>query len=756
MEPMNNFTPRAQQVLALARKEADRLRHSKVDTEHLLLGLIKLGQGTAFSVLVELGFDLETLRREVELRAPPENKEKTPVGSIPYTPRVKKVLALAGKEAKSMNHSYVGTEHIMLGILSENQGVAAQIFSELKIDIDRARQEVLRQLNPEFSEANPVHVRFMAQGLEGKASVTAQAELKSPSRPRSVETRLGNDGATTRDTLNRINLARVLAEFLRDERTQTPLTLSIEGRWGSGKTNFMRLLQNELDPPAQEQSLFDKISNFSQRHLSLSRRKEITAQAAQRRLRSFWFNPWRHQTHEELWAAFALSVLDEARKNLHWRKRLWADCVLHWSCVNRRRLIRSAMAVFIKASAFMALLLFVYAFVQAGGKIGDLLKEMQGAGFWWDSVGLPLTFSAPAILLLQCVYWVWKAVGGHLRHDLEIHLDRPDYASRAGFLSEFHRDFAQAMRIYTDGSPLVVLIDDLDRCDVPRAAELMQGINLMLGENAPLIYVLGMDRAKVAAGIAVKHKDLLPFLYARELALASKDEENQEIRTHGLEYGYEFIEKFIQLPFRLPPSEREELRTFIRSRLTQPELTSPAKDDPRITVAEISSGVPAYPIADEKLQPIVGDESHLEEPLLHASRVLDGNPRRIAQLINLVRLQKRLAPLLRVNVRDGQLAKWTAVALRWPVFLVELEQERGLLEKLVAASDPQRPTLRYKRWSKEIELVGCLRDHGPIGSNSADYDLTQDGVVNSLLRLGIAIPVAEVNAPSTAISAKLS
>src|SRR6185503_16593209 len=96
---MNNFTPRAQQVLALARKEADRFNHNYVGTEHLLLGLIKLGQGVAVNVLQKMGLDLETVRMEVEKQvgSGPETKM---VGNIPYTPRVKKVLALAGKEAK--------------------------------------------------------------------------------------------------------------------------------------------------------------------------------------------------------------------------------------------------------------------------------------------------------------------------------------------------------------------------------------------------------------------------------------------------------------------------------------------------------------------------------------------------------------------------------------------------------------------------------------------------------------------------------
>ena len=147
---MNNFTPRAQQVLALARKEADRFHHNYVGTEHILLGLIKLGQGVAVSVLQKMGLDLETVRAAVEKQVGTGQESKTP-GSIPYTPRVKKVLALAGKEAKTLNHSYVGTEHILLGLLREGEGVAARVLKSLDIDIERTRNEILRELDPQFS-----------------------------------------------------------------------------------------------------------------------------------------------------------------------------------------------------------------------------------------------------------------------------------------------------------------------------------------------------------------------------------------------------------------------------------------------------------------------------------------------------------------------------------------------------------------------------------------------------------------------------
>ena len=179
-EAMSNFTPRAQQVLALARKEADRLNHNFLGTEHLLLGLIKLGQGVAVNVLQKMGLDLETVRMEVEKQVGTGPDQKM-IGNIPYTPRVKKVIALAQKEAKNLNHTYVGTEHLLLGLLREGDGVAAKVLRALDVDIEQCRQEILRELDPNFTgqpgeEAHPGEATEKSTG--GLAE--AKGEVKTP------------------------------------------------------------------------------------------------------------------------------------------------------------------------------------------------------------------------------------------------------------------------------------------------------------------------------------------------------------------------------------------------------------------------------------------------------------------------------------------------------------------------------------------------------------------------------------------------
>lgn len=162
---MNNFTPRAQQVLALARKEADRFSHNYVGTEHILLGLIKLGQGVAVNVLERMGLDLDSVRIEVEKEVGTGTAGSSG-GNIPYTPRVKKVLALADKEAKTLNHSYVGTEHILLGLLREGDGVAARVLQQLNVDIQRTRNEILAEIDPNFTPTDETEDEQESEDLD--------------------------------------------------------------------------------------------------------------------------------------------------------------------------------------------------------------------------------------------------------------------------------------------------------------------------------------------------------------------------------------------------------------------------------------------------------------------------------------------------------------------------------------------------------------------------------------------------------------
>ncbi|MDP1794477.1 MAG: Clp protease N-terminal domain-containing protein, partial [Acidimicrobiales bacterium] len=139
------FTDRARRVLVLAQEEARLLNHNFIGTEHILLGLIHEGEGTAAKALESLGITLEAVREKVEETIGPAGASTT--GSPPFTPRAKKVLELSLREALQLGHNYIGTEHMLLGVVREGEGVAATVLQSLGCDLSRVRQQVIQLLS---------------------------------------------------------------------------------------------------------------------------------------------------------------------------------------------------------------------------------------------------------------------------------------------------------------------------------------------------------------------------------------------------------------------------------------------------------------------------------------------------------------------------------------------------------------------------------------------------------------------------------
>lgn len=157
-----NFTPRAQQVLALARKEAERLQHASVAPVHLLLGILKLGEGMAYDVLRRCELDLEKLRAEVEVVGGAGIQTAVDWQRF-YSAETKKVIALAGKEQKELGHIYLGSEHLLLGILAEGENNVCAILQKLGVNIADARAKVLALLEPDTGKKKCAN----ADGSEG-------------------------------------------------------------------------------------------------------------------------------------------------------------------------------------------------------------------------------------------------------------------------------------------------------------------------------------------------------------------------------------------------------------------------------------------------------------------------------------------------------------------------------------------------------------------------------------------------------------
>jgi ATP-dependent Clp protease ATP-binding subunit ClpC len=139
------FTDRARRVVVQAQEEARTLNHDYIGTEHILRGLIHEGGGTGAKALESLGISLDTVRQQVQEII--GQGQHAPSGHIPFTPRAKKVLELSLSESKALGHQYIGTEHILLGLIREGDGVAAQVLVELGADLNRVRQQVIQLLH---------------------------------------------------------------------------------------------------------------------------------------------------------------------------------------------------------------------------------------------------------------------------------------------------------------------------------------------------------------------------------------------------------------------------------------------------------------------------------------------------------------------------------------------------------------------------------------------------------------------------------
>jgi len=149
-----NFTDRVRKVLQMAREEAARLHHEHVGTEHILLGLIREGEGVGAAVLINLTVDLEEISQRIEEMVKQGKAAASAGPDLPYTSRAKKVLEFAMSEARELNHRYVGTEHLLLGVLREEKGIGAQVLTDAGITLETARSEVLQVLGTKGSEAS--------------------------------------------------------------------------------------------------------------------------------------------------------------------------------------------------------------------------------------------------------------------------------------------------------------------------------------------------------------------------------------------------------------------------------------------------------------------------------------------------------------------------------------------------------------------------------------------------------------------------
>ncbi|MBA3656018.1 MAG: ATP-dependent Clp protease ATP-binding subunit [Gemmatimonadaceae bacterium] len=229
-----NFTERVRKVLAMAREEAARLHHEYVGTEHILLGLIREGEGVAAAVLQNLSVDLEEIQQKIEDTVKKGKAAAATGPDLPYTSRAKKVLELAMSEARDLTHNYVGTEHLLLGLLREEKGIAAQVLTDAGINLDAARTETLRLLGTDMPQAAGAPGAVGAPGSVTPGTGKGEKKSKTPALDHFCRdlTQLASESQLD-PTIGRAKEIERVMEILTRRKKNNPVLI---GEPGVGKT----------------------------------------------------------------------------------------------------------------------------------------------------------------------------------------------------------------------------------------------------------------------------------------------------------------------------------------------------------------------------------------------------------------------------------------------------------------------------------------------------------------------------------------
>lgn len=493
--------------------------------------------------------------------------------------------------------------------------------------------------------------------------------------------------------------------LLTHQTTDPPLTISVEGPWGSGKTSFMRQLATKLEDSGH---------------------------------RTVEFNPWRHESEEALWAAFVLEFLRQLRSkdDFNLRDRLGAEISLYRM---RLKINQNLSGILLNIIKLLSVLLLTVGGLTAFFTVAPDLLTAVGANtrlvrFLLGSGGL-----LGAIAAIVTISKSMKSqVINPIRPDIGKYITDPDYQGRQAFITKFHKDFDQIIKAYTKGEERVfVFIDDLDRCEVPKAADLMQSINLLIESRPNVIFVIGIDRQKVASGIAAKHEDILPYITHSETT--TTQDSNSASSASGISFGYDYLEKFIQLPFQVPEAKEKDMQSL----LTPTEMSETEHNNNSQAERDIEKWVK---------EELFSDDSDLFDQMSEmVIPSLDNNPRRVKKFGNLYRLQAILASqesILQSEYVQGfdpkltleQLAKFVVIRIQWrqfasvisarPNVVVELEEyaigEKKLNELSAIA----------EQWANDRKLIELLRFGVDQQTNSEIYCSYEVGEQEELISKG--------------------
>jgi hypothetical protein len=589
------------------------------------------------------------------------------------------------------------------------------------------------------SSATPTGFSPAAPSLPTAPPSVPPPAAPSPSR-HYTEGHILADKPAIEDSLGYTPYVEALAGFIRDERTGMPLTISVEGEWGAGKSSFLLQVERKLRIPD---------GDTVRGHLPM---------------RTVWFNPWRHDAGVALWAAFAIAFERQMQRDLEGK---WAWLKKRFHLLQRRfsveqhwqRLVRETLTIFawfvaITAAVVLLLMLVEPRDFARSNKLDVLFKGVVKS--------VPFGFVA-AVFAFGVQFK--KFLGNPLQADLKDLFKEPNYAEQVAGIERFQEDFARLVEVYGPRSGdkperIVVFIDDLDRCEVPKAAELLQSLQLLMSPSDPasneaihqpqLVFILGIDREKVAAGIAAKHEKLWPYLTALNPKTGAPDPVAG--LREAVSFGLSYLEKFIDVTLRLPSLHAASLHRYLgklcenAGALAEPAGPDFAFPDRYAETAEKPSAAATVPRTAEDTGGLAGsapsitpsaeqlaaeakapaaatrkvEEKLRETNLIHdcalmAAPLLRNNPRRIKQFVNLFRLRARLLPLTAGTTASSagkfltlqQMGKLIAIELAHPLLLDDWKRDTELFPKLnkhyVTGSTTPLAGVS-ETWSKDVQL----------------------------------------------------
>lgn len=487
------------------------------------------------------------------------------------------------------------------------------------------------------------------------------------------------DQASSTDSMGRAGMISALGEFIASEQSLPPLSITIEAPWGEGKSSALVQLRDYL----------------------------VKHHAG----RTVWFNPWRYTEAEALWSGFLAEFTEQMQKG----KGLWERFKV------QHRYLKEIYGDWILLKCIGGIMLFpVAAFALRGWLTSRLPSTQDGWVNWVLNLGTYLAAWGPWMFIALKLWFAFRKPVRTLVGEMKSYLKKPDYAARRGSSERLHDEFRTWLKACLRPNERVyVFVDDLDRCAGPRAAELLEWLQLMMsssggGKPFPVVVIAGLDREKVAAGVATRHSDVLPILAPAETVQAKAEA--------AIIWGYEYLEKFIDLPVRLPPGSPKVLETYLKNLAPGAFEAEKQRDDRQREIAtqiraERRARLSGVLRPHDLYEPIRQPPTQVDEPgtssvsdagledaripgLLRAAGVLlNHSPRRLKHFLNLLRL--RWAVRKKIG-KDRMTLELTAR-------VVLMETARPTLFRALADS----PSVRHAVFEqRDEESPGVFRDDG--------------------------------------------